>query len=157
MPYSKTTAIAYKTPPACPSLSSPSIEWEQSLVAGHPTHPVCDVFFRENTSLLKSSFQMHRARMHPTCSFEYDWYHPRICFVRVPRFQLAVLGQFEKISKDLARKAVERTGRIFMADEAFLYMPVHELQVEHVRSKFEDAEILDPDIYLPSLAQSSIR
>jgi hypothetical protein len=32
--------MAYLHPPKRPSLKSSSIEWEQSLVAGHPTHPV---------------------------------------------------------------------------------------------------------------------
>ncbi|EAU85374.2 hypothetical protein CC1G_07068 [Coprinopsis cinerea okayama7 len=31
--------LAYINPPKCPSLKSPPIQWEQSLVAGHPTHP----------------------------------------------------------------------------------------------------------------------
>ena len=100
---------------------------------------------------------MHRARMLSTCSLEYNWYHPRIRFIRVSRAKLSVLGDFEKIGKDLAKKALERTGRTLPEDEAFLYMPVHELQVENIRSKFNDVEVLDPDVYLPSLAQSSIR
>lgn len=33
-------ALAFQSPPVCPEISSPSIQWEQSLVAGHPTHPV---------------------------------------------------------------------------------------------------------------------
>jgi len=33
-------AHAYAHPPRAPELSSPSIEWEQSIVEGHPTHPV---------------------------------------------------------------------------------------------------------------------
>lgn len=100
---------------------------------------------------------MHRARMLSNCSLEYDWYHPRIRFVRVLKTKLAVLGQFEKIGKDLAKKASERTAHTLPEDDAFLYMPVHELQVENICSKFNDIEVLDPDIYLPSLAQSSIR
>jgi len=100
---------------------------------------------------------MHRARMISTCSLDYDWYHPRIRFVRVPRAKLAVLGQFENIGKDLAKKALERAGRTVPEDDAFIYMPVHELQVENIHSKFNDVEVLDIDVYLPSLAQSSIR
>jgi siderophore synthetase component len=32
---------SYDHPPNAPTLSSPSIDWEQSIVEGHPTHPVC--------------------------------------------------------------------------------------------------------------------
>ena len=32
--------LAYKNPPLAPTLKSSPLQWEQSLVAGHPTHPV---------------------------------------------------------------------------------------------------------------------
>jgi hypothetical protein len=31
---------SYDHPPNAPTLLSPSIDWEQSIVEGHPTHPV---------------------------------------------------------------------------------------------------------------------
>jgi hypothetical protein len=34
------SALAYDQPPVCPEIKSSSIEWEQSIVEGHPTHPV---------------------------------------------------------------------------------------------------------------------
>ncbi|KAH9003172.1 hypothetical protein EDB86DRAFT_2895790 [Lactarius hatsudake] len=33
-------AHSYDHPPNAPTLLSPSIDWEQSIVEGHPTHPV---------------------------------------------------------------------------------------------------------------------
>jgi siderophore synthetase component len=33
-------AYSYDHPPNAPTLFSPSIDWEQSIVEGHPTHPV---------------------------------------------------------------------------------------------------------------------
>ena len=30
----------YENPPDCPTILSPAIEWEQSIIEGHPTHPV---------------------------------------------------------------------------------------------------------------------
>jgi hypothetical protein len=33
-------AYSYDHPPSAPTLLSPSIDWEQSIVEGHPTHPV---------------------------------------------------------------------------------------------------------------------
>jgi siderophore synthetase component len=37
-------AYSYDHPASAPTLSSPSIDWEQSIVEGHPTHPVCVLF-----------------------------------------------------------------------------------------------------------------
>ena len=31
---------SFENPPRAPSINSPSIDWEQSIVEGHPTHPV---------------------------------------------------------------------------------------------------------------------
>ncbi|KJA26270.1 hypothetical protein HYPSUDRAFT_36546 [Hypholoma sublateritium FD-334 SS-4] len=136
-------ALAYANPPSCPHLCSPPIEWEQSLVAGHPTHP------------------MHRARMLPLNyatenAMDYDWYHPKIRFVRVPASQLNLLGSFRLISREMAAKAYERAGQSLAGDD-FVYMPIHELQTKNIASKFKNVEILRPEIYLPALAQSSIR
>jgi hypothetical protein len=36
----KWQAYSYDHPPTAPTLQSPSIDWEQSIVEGHPTHPV---------------------------------------------------------------------------------------------------------------------
>ena len=35
-------AYSYDHPPKAPTLLSPSIDWEQSIVEGHPTHPVSE-------------------------------------------------------------------------------------------------------------------
>ncbi|KAF8149828.1 IucC family-domain-containing protein [Crassisporium funariophilum] len=131
--------LAYTLPPSCPSLRSSPIEWEQSLVAGHPTHP------------------MHRARMLSSGSLDYDWYHPRIRFVQVPRSKLDLRGRFEEISHHLATTAAQKAGRTLQNNGNYIYMPVHELQIENVTSKFKDAEVLSQDISVSASAQSSIR
>ncbi|KAF9484378.1 hypothetical protein BDN70DRAFT_903720 [Pholiota conissans] len=141
-------ALAYENPPLCPRLDSPAIAWEQSLVAGHPTHPV--------------SKSMHRARMLPPNyasenAMGYDWYRPRIRFIRVPISDLDVLGAFKEISEQLVAKAFDNAGRTLAKNEDYMYMPIHELQVKNVASKFAHIEIVDSEIYLPALAQSSIR
>ncbi|KAF8899908.1 IucC family-domain-containing protein [Gymnopilus junonius] len=133
--------VAYESPPLCPNLYSPAIEWEQSLVAGHPTHP------------------MHRARMLPENggSLDYDWYHPRIRFVRVPIGHIELLGNFQNISQDLVDQAAKQAGDTTIDHERFVYMPVHELQIQNIVSRFQGVEVLGPHINLPALAQSSIR
>lgn len=100
---------------------------------------------------------MHRARIFNPASFEYDWYHPRIRFVRVPRSKVDILGEFEKTSKKLAELAAFRVGQTLSDNDDFIFMPVHEMQLNNVLKRFCDVEVLPPEIYLPALGQSSIR
>ncbi|KAF5334269.1 hypothetical protein D9758_015548 [Tetrapyrgos nigripes] len=124
--------LSFENPPKCPSLSSSPIEWEQSLVAGHPTHP------------------MHRARMMPKVPDSYDWYHPIIRFVRV-------LGPFVKTVHALAQSAALSAGLSLPDSDDSVIMPVHEAQLDNILSKFPDVEALDPAINVRAEAQCSIR
>jgi len=95
--------------------------------------------------------------MLPSSVVNYDWYRPRIRFVRVPRTSLDILGPFESKMRALVGEAAEKSGRQLPDDPSFVFMPVHELQISNIASKFHDVEILHPDISLQALAQSSIR
>ncbi|KAJ6630970.1 IucC family-domain-containing protein [Mycena sp. CBHHK59/15] len=129
---------SYENPPVCPSLGSPPIEWEQSLLAGHPTHP------------------MHRARMCPGTAPDYNWYRPKIHFVRVPRRSLDVLGPFESLMRNLVRRAAITSGTPIPDDVPdTIYMPVHEMQLANVLAKFKNVEAVEPSV--DALGQSSIR
>ncbi|KAG5652766.1 hypothetical protein H0H81_003704 [Sphagnurus paluster] len=130
---------SYRNPPALPSLNAAPIEWEQSIVAGHPTHP------------------MHRARMLPQYVSGYDWYRPRIRFVRVAKANIKVLGPFERDIRKLAEAAAEGSGRTLHDDANSVLMPVHELQIPNIAAKFPNVEILHPDVSIQALAQASIR
>ncbi|KIK67840.1 hypothetical protein GYMLUDRAFT_238041 [Collybiopsis luxurians FD-317 M1] len=132
--------IAYENAPVCPSLRSPSIEWEQSLVEGHPTHP------------------MHRARMLPFETDPYDWKHPKIYFLQVPRASLSILGEFESIMKRFASSIAESVGLKLPADDgSMVIMPAHEVQVDTILARFSNARALDPRINTVAAAQSSTR
>lgn len=100
---------------------------------------------------------MHRARMFDSAPCDYDWYHPRIRFVRVPRSSLNILGDFEHTFRKLAELAAFRAGLPLPEDETSVFMPAHELQVENIIKRFKDVEVLPSAVYLPALAQSSIR
>lgn len=100
---------------------------------------------------------MHRARMFESVGSDYDWYHPRIRFVRVPKSSLTILGEFDSTFRDLAHLAASRAGQTLDDDAHFVFMPAHELQLDNIVKRFEDAQVLSPEIYLPALAQSSIR
>ncbi|KAF5393180.1 hypothetical protein D9757_001345 [Collybiopsis confluens] len=132
--------VAYEDLPTCPTLQSPPIEWEQSLIEGHPTHP------------------MHRARMLPFDKETYDWKHPRIRFVQVPRTSLSILGEFESLAKRFASSVAESVGvELPPNDESLAIMPVHEIQLDTILAKFSDARAVDPRISTVASAQSSTR
>lgn len=88
---------------------------------------------------------------------DYDWYHPQIRFVSVPRSSLDIQGPFERDMRSLAETAAARSGRSLPDDCASVLIPVHELQIPNIASKFHDVKILDSDISVKSFAQSSIR
>lgn len=100
---------------------------------------------------------MHRARMLPIDIVSYDWTHPKICFVRVPRSSLSILGQFESIIKKLASTVAQNAGLELPSDESTVIMPVHEIQLDTILAKFSDAQALDPRIHVIASAQSSTR
>jgi len=100
---------------------------------------------------------MHRARQIDSLSMDYDWYYPRIRFVRVPRTDVVLLGEFEEISRRLATRAAEKAGHVLEEEDAYIFMPVHELQLKNIKSKFRNVEVLGPDIFLVVMAQSSLR
>ncbi|KAF8207121.1 IucC family-domain-containing protein [Mycena galopus ATCC 62051] len=129
---------SYENPPVCPTRGSHPIEWEQSLVAGHPTHP------------------MHRARMCVNAPSDYNWYRPNIHFVRVPNDSLDTRGPFDSIMRDFITKAALASGTDNPEDvPGTTFMPVHEMQLPTVIAKFKDVELLEPTIGV--LGQSSIR
>ncbi|KAJ7510429.1 IucC family-domain-containing protein [Mycena galericulata] len=129
---------SYENPPACPSLGSAPIEWEQSLVAGHPTHP------------------MHRARMSAEAPLGYNWYRPKIRFVRLPSESIDTRGPFKSIMRDLVTKAALASGTKDPEDvPETTFMPVHEMQLFTVLTKFDNVQVLEPTI--DALGQSSIR
>ncbi|TFK75106.1 hypothetical protein BDN72DRAFT_558264 [Pluteus cervinus] len=133
--------LSYKSPPPAPTLRSTPLEWEQSLVAGHPTHP------------------MHRARLLPSnANPQYNWYRPRIRFAAIPRRCLNVFGQFEQHIRPIAERAAKASGRILPCGVCSVIVPVHELQISNMVSRLKkDVEILHADISVDALAQSSIR
>lgn len=130
--------LSYQNPPACPSLRSEPIEWEQSLVAGHPTHP------------------MHRTRLMPSGLRDYDWYRPLVRFAQVPKETVLLNGSFHEITRGLVDKALGATGTT-LDHERFVFVPVHELQIPNVSKLFPTATILPETVHLRALAQSSIR
>ncbi|KAI0031193.1 IucC family-domain-containing protein [Vararia minispora EC-137] len=135
----------YDAPPPCPTLSSPTIHWEQCIIEGHPTHP------------------MHRARralpplpdMTPETR---DWYRPHVRFATIDRSRLDILGPFEDHIRELAQAAAAAHGKQLPdIDPGRVIMPVYDLQICNLQEKFTGVTILDAEISLKARAQASLR
>ncbi|THH16104.1 hypothetical protein EW146_g4489 [Bondarzewia mesenterica] len=135
---------SYEHPARAPSLTSPSIDWEQSIVEGHPTHP------------------MHKTRAFlspiPTITpGTYDLYNPRVRLVALPRTSLNITGDFENDTKDVLDGAAKNAKKPLDVPEGFVVVPVHELQVYHIQEKFPEAKIYPEEFSVSARAQQSIR
>ncbi|KAI0303605.1 IucC family-domain-containing protein [Multifurca ochricompacta] len=133
-----------RKPSVCPTVFSSTIEWEHSVVEGHPTHP------------------MHRARhaVSPLPQHDpqsRDWNNPRIHFAVVSSSRLDILGPFEREIRAVTGIASRVSGRLLPERDGCIIVPVYDLQVANLRSKFPDVEILDEELSIPALGQTSIR
>ena len=86
----------------------------------------------------------------------YNWYLPKIRFVRIPSESLDIRGPFDSIMRDFVNKAALASGTKNPVNvPGTTFMPVHEMQLPTVVAKFKDVEVLEPTIGV--LGQSSIR
>ncbi|KAF7338968.1 hypothetical protein MVEN_01973000 [Mycena venus] len=134
----------FENPPQAPQLSSPSIDWEQSIVEGHPTHP------------------MYKARQFPPplpdyAPGTYDFYNTTLRLVGVPRANLKITGDFERYAAPLVAAASASAGEDLPVPENFVVVPVHELQTASITAKFPDAVVFPAAFSVPILGQLSIR
>ncbi|TFK40141.1 IucC family-domain-containing protein [Crucibulum laeve] len=135
---------SYEHPPQAPLFESSSVEWEQSIVEGHPTHP------------------MHKTRrflppLQDLSPGSIDLYHPQLRFVSVPRENLKITYEFEELVRPLVDAASKAADALIEIPEGHVVIPVHELQVVHIHDKFSDAIIYPEKFSIPLLAQQSIR
>ena len=105
---------------------------------------------------------MHRARhsappLLPHNPHSRDWNFPRIRFAVVPQARLEILGLFEQEARVIVELASRVSGRPPPQRDGCVVVPVYDLQVENLRAKFPDVEILDKDFSIPAFGQASIR
>lgn len=140
----KWQTYSFENPPPAPSFESPSIDWEESIVEGHPTHP------------------MHKTRrfLPPLPDFvpgSYDLYNPKLQFIAVPKKDLKITFDFEILSRPLLDAAEKNAGKPLVIPEGHVVVPVHELQVPHIKDKFSDLQVYSNEFSLDLRAQQSIR
>ncbi|PFH53186.1 hypothetical protein AMATHDRAFT_55679 [Amanita thiersii Skay4041] len=135
---------SYENPPEAPQFTSTSIEWEQSIVEGHPTHPVHKM----------------RSFLPPIPDYtpgSYNLYAPLLRFIAVPRDQLIITYDFERYIKPLLEEASCHVGQPPKIPNDYVIIPVHEVQVANIQQKFPEVEILPNKYHAPMLAQQGIR
>ncbi|KAH6913153.1 IucC family-domain-containing protein [Coprinopsis sp. MPI-PUGE-AT-0042] len=135
---------SYRHPPSCPSFPSLSVIWEQSIVQGHPTHP------------------MHKTRrflppMPAMKPGQYDLLHPTLRLIAVPTSNLRITYNFTEILAPLVVAFERRAGKTIVVPDGHTIVPVHDLQLHHIRSKFPEAHIFPEVFSLPLQAQQSLR
>ena len=87
----------------------------------------------------------------------YDLQHPKLRFIAVPRESLKVTYNFEELLAPVLLAASKAAGRTMEIPSDHVVVPVHELQVYHIKDKFPDVLVLSKDFELPLLAQQSLR
>jgi len=105
---------------------------------------------------------MHKTRrfLPPIPDFppgEYDLLNPKLRFVALPRMSLKVTYNFEELLRPVLKAAADQAGRDLDVPEGYFIVPVHELQIHHIKDKFPEARVLPKDFELPLLAQQSLR
>ncbi|KAI9505612.1 IucC family-domain-containing protein [Coemansia spiralis] len=143
-------AYAYKNRPPAPSVAfSTAIEWEQSIVEGHATHP------------------MHRAR-YAVPPLEHiapdtDFFHLRLAFIAVPRSEVRIEGNLEELLDPLYGNtdmdSADKQGSQYILDyvdrSVEIVLPVHPLHLPAVQAMFAFARVLPFSV--PAEAQASLR
>ncbi|GET03085.1 hypothetical protein RCL_jg8271.t1 [Rhizophagus clarus] len=122
------------------SLTSSSIEWEQGLLESHAFHP------------------MHKTRraippIQEIVPGTYDFMNPLIRFVEVPLDKMVIRGSF--------KETIERITKLMESpppsSDNTILIPVHELQIPNIESKFPSVNILPEKYSIRAKGQSALR
>jgi hypothetical protein len=105
---------------------------------------------------------MHRARrtippLPALLPGQYDFHHPRVRFLSIPRHKLSIQGDFEQLLGPLRESAEMNASKPLNVPEEQVVFPVHELQIPNIIANFPDAGILPEEYSVLTPAQASIR
>ncbi|CAB4374654.1 unnamed protein product [Rhizophagus irregularis] len=119
---------------------SSSVEWEQSLLEGHAFHP------------------MHKARhaispIQEILPGSYDFMNPLIRFIEVPLDKMVIRGSYEKTIEKITKLLPSPPP----SSKNTILIPVHELQIPNIESKFPFANILPEKYSIKAKSQASLR
>ncbi|KAF7976134.1 hypothetical protein HWV62_7429 [Athelia sp. TMB] len=152
----KNTVEVYKNPPKQPGLESGYLEWEQGLLDGHATHPVC-LFRIHICSPSDISFKMFLSRLPfspaigslPLSQLRTLTLH----FLQIPSSRLTITGDFTAEIKPL----LDAVG--IAAPAGHVVLPVHEYQLKYLASTplLQEHDIAVLPQTCSARAQASIR
>lgn len=105
---------------------------------------------------------MHRARrtvppIAPVHPGNFDWEHPTIHLVAVPRASVHILGAWDDFLAPVYEAAAVQAKKPIDIPDGHTIIPLHVLQIENIREKFPEAYILPQEYHVESLAQQSLR
>ena len=106
--------------------------------------------------------QMHKTRrflppIPPYQPGQYQLIHPTLRLIAVPTANLKVTFNFEELLKPLIKAFEQKAGKGVFVPNNYTAIPVHDLQLHHIRSKFPDAHVFPEEFSLPLEAQQSLR
>ncbi|KAI9599158.1 IucC family-domain-containing protein [Syncephalis fuscata] len=131
-------AYAFEHRNSTPNLASAPIQWEQSIVEGHATHP-----------MHKARFALPPLEAIPTGA---DLSSPDVCFVYLPRGDVILRGEYDRYIEQF----IPKETRVAMPNtKNYAILPVHPRQLPNVFARFPQAKLL-PGV-LPAKAQASLR
>ncbi|KAI8148450.1 IucC family-domain-containing protein [Fennellomyces sp. T-0311] len=137
----------YDYPKPLPTLESSPIQWEQSIVEGHATHP------------------MHKARrsyppLPPLNPGQVNLETPKLRLLSIPRSSMQLRGEFETLATPLVNAILEKTGNaqtLRAQHSGRVLLPVHEFQIPNVLERFKDATVLPEENNVTVHSLTSIR
>ncbi|KAL1917589.1 uncharacterized protein VTP21DRAFT_3982 [Calcarisporiella thermophila] len=124
-----------------PTLASSSIDWEQSIIEGHPHHPT------------------HKARcavppIPPIAPGSFEFNTIKLRFVSVPATEMNIRGEFLQLMFPL----LEYAGFKNIPQDKVI-IPLHPLQVPNVEARFKDRgiNVYPPEFTVEARVQASLR
>lgn len=122
-----------------PTLADPAIVWEQSILTGHPTHPMHRSCFAQEPLETVSPKDVQSLR------------NPEIKFLAVPSSDLRVTGSFQTRLRPLLQKL-----GIANTFPGTVVVPCLKRQIPAIRSRFPNVEVL-PSPPVTARAQAATR
>jgi len=105
---------------------------------------------------------MHKARRAlppiPTIDpGQYDWQHPKIRIIDVPRKDVKIQGDWDNLVAPVCSVAEKKAGKPIESSPNHTLIPVHDLQVANIQTRFPEARVLPEEYHVEALAQQSLR
>ncbi|OZJ06647.1 hypothetical protein BZG36_00275 [Bifiguratus adelaidae] len=138
----------YRHYPLLPTLQSSALEWEQSFVEGHATHPMC-----------KARYSL--PPMEPIAPGSFDFQSISLRAIIAPQDQIVLSGPFKQEMKPIWDRMAKMWSDELQAHgynaRDHLILPVHPLQIPNIADKFPHFIILPDSCGLPAKSLASVR